>query len=94
MTSAQVYASTVREVSITIAGARWRREEALRLALEGAWFMAALTRQAKLPELDTLLAPEKTEEAVADPGLMREAMLSWAARYGLKVEVIPTSQVN
>jgi hypothetical protein len=56
--------------------------------------MAALTRQTKLPDLDTLLDPEEVEEAVTDPALMREAMLSWAARYGLKVDVLPTSQVN
>ena len=94
MTSAQVYASTLREVAIAIAGATWRREQASRLALQEAWFMAALSRQTKLPDLDTLLAPEETAEAVTDPRLMREAMLEWAARYGLKVDVLPTSQVN
>lgn len=48
--------------------------------------MAALTRQKKLPALETLMPERSASRGVSDPALIRESLLDWAARVGAKVE--------
>lgn len=85
MTPAEVQAATLREVSVVIAGAQWRQEQAARLSVREAWVTAALMRQEKLPRLETLIGEAETTRG-ATPEQIRASLLDWAKATGLKVE--------
>ena len=84
MTPAEVHAATLREISIVIEGAMWRQEQAARLSLREAWFMAALTRLEQLMSIEELLGDESAKPERA-PVLQRQAWIDWAIERGFKV---------
>jgi hypothetical protein len=85
MSPEEVNAATLREVSLCIEGALWRQEQAARLSLREAWYMAALTRTPdRLPSLQSLLG-DSGPHAPQTPEEVQLNVRSWAAAAGLKL---------
>ena len=81
-----MYASTLRELAIRIEAAAWRQDQNHRLALEQAWYVAALGGWKKVPKLKKFLSecfPKKRKRQT--PEDVRAAVLDWAKASGLKV---------
>jgi hypothetical protein len=88
MMPAEVYAATLREISIVVKGALWRQQHAARLSLREAWYMAALSGAAtagKLPSLESLMDDSVSSRATQTPDEVRLNVMAWAAVAGLKV---------
>ncbi|NTV75379.1 MAG: hypothetical protein HGA66_14385, partial [Holophaga sp.] len=84
----EFYRSTLREVSIRIEGTLWQQEQAARLSLREAWYMAALMRQKKLPPLKRLLR-SAAPRAAQSPEAVRQNISAWAAAAGLRLHRRP-----
>ena len=67
MSPAEFWRSTPREALDAIDAAAWRAKEQHRLALEAAWYVAALSRQERLPRLERLVPPEPVRQQPLTP---------------------------
>jgi hypothetical protein len=86
MTPREAYSSTLREIAALVDARSWRDQQTARTTLQGAWYMAALGRQDKMPDLRRFMRncfppPQDSPE-------MLEEWRQWAKRskkkYGVR----------
>lgn len=75
---------TLRELSIQLKGASWRREYEGRARLSLAWHTAIFERMKKMPKLEEVLG-EKSETPERKGKLQRAAWIDWAIAHGFKI---------
>lgn len=75
---------TLRELSVRLKGASWRREYDGRADMRQAWHTAIFERMKTMPRLEEVLG-EKSETPERKGKLQRAAWIDWAIAHGFKI---------
>lgn len=75
---------TLRELSIRLKGAAWRREYQSKADVRVAWWMSMLSRQKEIPKLETLMG-ETSRPPEHKAKLQRAAWVDWAIAHGYQI---------
>jgi len=77
---------TLRELSVRLKGAAWRREYESRADMRQAWHTAIFERMKKMPKLEEVLgSPKANESPERKAKMQRAAWIDWAIAHGFTI---------